>query len=175
MQNISLNYWNDNSKLSALNSCVQNISSSYWQDSSKLNSLNRCVQNISLNYWNDNSNLSAPNSCVQNISSSYWNTNTSLQTVLQNYLTVSALSLSVVNCIGIPSPYCIRSRSYIDVHYNCSHSPPLFLISPIKSMYTRTTPSPHHAWNVFTSGVLRNSSAHTCNSTCENATEKKKT
>ena len=92
-----MNYWNDNSKLSALNSCVQNISSSYWQDSSKLNLLNSCVQNISTVCWSDNARINALNSCVQNISSSYWVTNSSLNTVLTTYITNTPISISTMN------------------------------------------------------------------------------
>ena len=112
VQNISLSYWSDNSKLNALNSCVQNISTSYWSDNARINSLNTCLQNVSSNFW-------ALNACVQNISTVYWSDNArinSLNTCLQN---VSSNFWSLNACVQNISTVCWSDNLRINSLNTC--------------------------------------------------------
>ena len=127
-----MNYWNVNSKLRALNSCVQKKSLSYWQDSSKLNSLNSCVQNISVVCWSDNVREKYLNTCLQNVSSNLLDltsqssistvnccvTNASFFNLNSSYISVSSVSCTTLRKVYVTSRGYLTAAPAVNVNMN---------------------------------------------------------
>ena len=64
IQNVSYNYWNTNSSLSAVTSCLQNVSSNYWITKSNLDTLNGNFSNLSTLAYHTDSGLKVTNSSL---------------------------------------------------------------------------------------------------------------